>query len=527
MSHAFDLTSTPIEDGVTLIEASAGTGKTYCLTGLVLRLLLEGHVKDASELLVVTFTQAATQELIDRIRSALRDTIRAMQGEAAEDPFIRHLTEFYRNDATKHRLLSEALVRFDDLTVSTIHGFCKRVLDETAFESGSPFELDLLENDAPMLRDAARDIWRRLLYPVNETVAAVAVEEGWTPETFLPDFEVWRRHPQTEIKPGSAPLESAIARLQETHRDLGKIFDVEALFQLLSRRKFRAHSYFAKGPLKERLQIADAFCKNGQPAGVRALKELAGPRLGTTLFKRDQAGVLQHPIIASTTSFAAAISDLHHALRCRFIEDLHLLFESQKRRALVLTYDDLLRRVRQALAEPQRGPALARAIRRRYRVALIDEFQDTDLVQYDIFRRVFSGGPLFLIGDPKQAIYRFRGADVFAYLAAKEDADRAYTLERNWRSAKPLVEAVNAIFSNAQKPFVFDPIAFEPATAAAPHALLTGVDHPPLQWIWIPRLRSRQEAKAAIDRVITAEVVRLLASDVRLDDLIRREGVRV
>jgi len=351
LSHPFDLTSTPIEDGVTLIEASAGTGKTYCLTGLVLRLLLEGHVKDASELLVVTFTQAATQELIDRIRSALRDTIRAMHGEAVGDPFIRHLTEIHQADTDKHRLLSEALVRFDDLTVSTIHGFCKRILDETAFESGTPYELDLLENDAPMLREAARDVWRRLLYPADDTVAAVAVEEGWTPETFLPDFEVWRRHPQTQIKPRSRPLESAIARLRETHRDLRRHFDPEALLQLLSRRKFRAHSFFAKGPLEEHLKVASTFCKEGHPAGVRAVKELAGPRLETTLFKRDQAGVLQHPLIASTTSFAAAVSDLHHALRCRFIEDLHLLFESQKRQALVLTYDDLLRRVRQLWRE--------------------------------------------------------------------------------------------------------------------------------------------------------------------------------
>ncbi len=524
MSSVFDLQSTPIEDGVTLIEASAGTGKTYCLTGLVLRLLLERRVSDVSELLVVTFTHAATQELVERIRTALRDTCQLLAGEgSAEDAFLQHLADRYRHDPENHRLLREALLRFDDLTVSTIHGFCSRVLDESAFESGMPFEAELLENDAPMLQQAARDVWRRLLYPAPEIVAAVASEEGWVPETFLGDYQLWRRHPNTEIVPRAAHLDTATARLEETHRSLAATWNLDAAHQLLTRRRFRRGSFFDRLELSQGLLDAETFCRHGLAAGLRAVKELTRPRLASTLFKKDQRGVLDHPLIAAITTFVEAIEHLRHALRCRFIKDVDALFDRQKRESHTLTYDDLLSRLRDALADPRRGRLLTQVVQQTYRAALIDEFQDTDLIQYDIFRRLFRQGPMVLIGDPKQAIYRFRGADVFAYLAAKHDADRCYTLERNWRTVEPLVEAVNAIFHRIRRPFIFERITFEPAVAAlTDEATITGdaneTSRPPLQWLWLPTVKNRDEARATIRQTITAEVVRLLAGDTQLGD---------
>ncbi|MEM7354958.1 MAG: UvrD-helicase domain-containing protein, partial [Acidobacteriota bacterium] len=342
----------------------------------------------------------------------------------------------------------------------------------------------------------------------------------WTPETFLADYELWRRHPQTEILPRPPHFDTAIARLQETHRTLSQRWNLRALEQQLSRRRFRRNTYFDRGPLQDKLRQADAFCREGVPAGLRTIKELAAPRLAKSLFKRDLQGITQQPVIAAATAFTAAIDSLRHALRCRFVSEVHDLFEQQKRSALVLTYEDLLRRLRDALTDSRYGPALVRTVRQRYRAALIDEFQDTDLVQYDIFRRLFHHGPLFLIGDPKQAIYRFRGADVFAYLAAKDDADRTYTLERNWRTEAPLIEAVNAVFDRARRPFVFDRIPFEPAVAATP-----GNDEPPptsetvsppFQWLWLPHRRSQQEAREAVERAVVREVARLLATGRRL-----------
>lgn len=510
MSRVFDLASTPIEDGVTLIEASAGTGKTYCLTGLVLRLLLEEKVEDVSEILVVTFTQAATQELVERIRQALRAACALLSGESTtEEPFLRHLQEEHGGDEERLARLREALVRFDDLTVATIHGFCKRALEDGAFESGMPFAAELLEDDAPILLETARDVWRRALYPAPRVVATVATEERWTPETFLPDYETWRRHPSTQIQPPPEPLERGVAALEDGFRRLALAWDAASLLPLLEGRRFRSHAYLARGSLEDHLRDAEAFCRRGAPAGLRAIRELAGPRLASTLFKKDSAGVLDHPSVRAATAFSESIDRLRHALRCHFIAEVDAQHDRTRRGALILTYDDLLRRLREALADPRRGDALRHSIRRRYRAALIDEFQDTDLTQYDIFRQLFRSGPLFLIGDPKQAIYRFRGADVFAYLAAQSEADRGYTLDRNWRTSQPLVEAINALFLQARRPFVFDRIAFEPATAAVqPDAHDEG---PRLHWIWTPRYRNREESRAAVIQAVTAEVRRLLS----------------
>ncbi len=513
MSQLFDLSTTPIEDGVTVVEASAGTGKTYCLVGLVLRLLLERRVDDVSQLLVVTFTRAATQELVARLRSAFTEVCRLLAGEGesedkSEDDFFRQLAETYRGDAEALRIAREALVRFDDLTVSTIHGFCQRVLADAAFESGEPFDVELVENAAPLLAGAARDVWRNLVYGAP----AVVTDEGLTPESFLADWRHWRRHPRTEVLPPPATLEAATARLEESRQALSTDWDLGKVRLLLEPRRFLRGTYFGGGALLDRLRAADAFCRDAEPSGLRAVRELAADRLEPSLFRRDRRGVGEHPVIAACGAFAARIEEARHALRCRFVADLDARFEADKREALTWTFDDLLRRLLSALDDEQRGRALERAVRWRYRAALIDEFQDTDQIQYRIFRRLFGRGPMVLIGDPKQAIYRFRGADVFAYLDARRHAGRIYTLGRNWRTEAPLVEAVNAVFSPAPRPFVFEQIAFEPAAAARP-AAPEPPDRPPLQWLWVPRFRTRDQTRSAIEAAVSAEIRRLLAGD--------------
>ncbi len=515
MSQLFDLPTTPIEDGVTVVEASAGTGKTYCLVGLVLRLLLERRVEDVSQLLVVTFTRAATQELVARLRGALGETCRLLAGEGeSEDPFLRHLAETWRGDDEALRIAREALVRFDDLTVSTIHGFCQRVLSDNAFESGEPFEVELVENAAPLLAAAARDVWRRLLYRATPVVAAVVTEEGLGPESFVPDWRHWRRHPRVEVLPAPAGLEAATAGLKEARRALAAAWDLGAVRMLLEPRRFLRGAYFGGGVLGEKLKAADAFCREGEPSGLRPVLALAGERLERSLFKRDRRGVGTHPVIAACSAFAAGTEGFRHALRCRFVADLDTRFETEKRQSLTWSYDDLLRRLRRALDDERRGQALRQAVRRRYRAALIDEFQDTDLIQYEIFHRLFRRGPLVLIGDPKQAIYRFRGADVFAYLGARRRADRVYTLAHNWRAEAPLVEAVNAVFSRSPRPFVLEQIAFEPAVAARPPEPEPG--RPPLHWLWVPRLRSREQARGMIEAAVVSEIVGLLGADEKL-----------
>ncbi|MEM6797697.1 MAG: 3'-5' exonuclease, partial [Acidobacteriota bacterium] len=157
----------------------------------------------------------------------------------------------------------------------------------------------------------------------------------------------------------------------------------------------------------------------------------------------------------------------------------------------------------------------------RYKIALIDEFQDTDLVQYDIFRRLFGDGPLILVGDPKQAIYRFRGADVYAYLRAKRDADRVFTLNRNWRSSEKLIDAVNGLFGGAPRPFIERDIPYPVATsapAAAGRRLAGDGDSAAFTFLWIGREPQAARAEQRIARAVAAKIARLLEAAPTLEE---------
>jgi len=517
----FDLASTPIEEGVTVVEASAGTGKTYCLTGLVLRMLLERRVGDVGKVLVVTFTNAATDELTTRLRASLRAAYRLFRGELPPedaDPFLRHLAERHGGDEGR-RILRRALLHFDDLGVFTIHGFCKRVLEESAFESGIPFQPEFLDNDEPVLRRATQDFWRRHLYRASELVTAVAIDRGWTPESFLDDYRAWRRHPGTRVLPPPPALDAAVAEVEAAVAELDRGFDHAGLRTFLTGLRFLKTARLDPDRLHLHLDALDGLCRRRDSAGLATARLLTPEGIEKSVFKKELDRCRRHPVVRACGRLEAAVGELEHALRGRFLVEVDELFEEAKRRAGALAFDDLLRRVLRALQDDVRGTALAAVVRGQFQAALIDEFQDTDLVQYEIFRRLFAGGPLYLIGDPKQAIYRFRGADVFAYMAARADADRRYTLDRNWRSAPELIDALGGLFERAPRPFVFPRIPYERVTAAeVGRERLAGDGGRPVEWLWLPREQNKDQAARRIRRAVVAEVVRLLEGGARLGD---------
>ncbi|MEP6955615.1 MAG: 3'-5' exonuclease, partial [Chthoniobacterales bacterium] len=205
----------------------------------------------------------------------------------------------------------------------------------------------------------------------------------------------------------------------------------------------------------------------------------------------------------------ALAAELCAALRAEFFDYARAQLRERKLARNLLSYEDLLTRLHEALFGPG-GEELALSIRERYHAALIDEFQDTDPIQYGIFSRIYRGSnaPVAYIGDPKQAIYGFRGADVFTYMTAARETPRQFTLTTNWRSASRLVGAVNAIFSRQSKPFLLDEIQFQ-AVAPSPRAdetplLFDGEPEPPFQlWTW--------DGKEELPEHVASEIVRLLA----------------
>lgn len=528
-AQPLDLLETPLEDGTTVIEASAGTGKTYCLTGLVLRLLLERRVESIGQILVVTFTNAATDELVGRIRGALRDAHAVLSRSAVPrtsevgDPFVQGLVDRHgphHGAGDGAEILRNALLDFDDMFVSTIHGFCKRVLEESAFESGLVFDPELLESDEALRLDAARDAWRRLLAEdAGGELARLVTTRGLTPETFAVESRELGRHPGTEIVPEPRGIADATTELAAARHTLASLWRGAKIRLFLSRRSWKPRAELADAAA-QRTVIAgvDAFCAGRGGAGLGGVEALTTLRIADQL--RDSVDELaREPAFAALDAVSEAAWELEHAIRCRMMRDVESGLAEAKERGGLLAFDDLLHRLDRALRDPRHGPRLRRAVRQTLRVALVDEFQDTDLVQYRIFRQLFDRGPLYLVGDPKQAIYRFRGADVFAYLEAKRHADRVYTLGRNWRSSGALVQAVNALFA-AERPFVYGDIPHPEVRAAERVASrrLTGDEGRPFQLHWLGEEASARRAEARLVRWTAAQIVRLLASDLHLAD---------
>jgi exodeoxyribonuclease V beta subunit len=529
----FDAMTVSLEPGVSLVEASAGTGKTFSITQLVLRLLLDRksdgtwRVGGIGNILVVTFTNAATAELTTRVRALLREAVDVFSGAVTERTTKREFLFALREQHGEGALprLREALTSLDQLSIHTIHGWCRRVLEENALESGTPFGAQFLEEDGQLMERMAQDWWRRTMYE-DEQLAALAVHGGWTHDAFLKDLKKWQRLPDVRLDPDEA-LPLARASLERAMKEFARTWDAEAAREFLESVKWLARAPLKNPAGRARVVAAgDALARGDLAAGlpfVDACTTKAMRHKDTGIMKRPAAlyeAVPEQPFVRGCEMVAAALDSITLALRVSCLLDVHQRVDAEKRRRQLLGFDDMLRRLNSALQRGGPDGVLSRAIRARHDAALIDEFQDTDPFQFPIFTTAFAGRPLFLIGDPKQAIFGFRGADVFAYLDAAKRAERRYTLATNWRSTPRMIGAVNALFQRRADPFVNREIAFTPATPVIERTdPLANDGRGALHWWLLPPGEGKSGAPEplakgkASDReraAIVREVVRLL-----------------
>ena len=490
---------TPLTD-FNLIEASAGTGKTYTITALYLRLVVEARIP-VNRILVVTYTNAATKELRDRIRSRLAEIRHAfLDGRADKDDELgARLLDLTPDREHAIRRLSNALRGFDEAAIFTIHGFCKRVLGDNAFESGLSFDTELLADTGELLREIVEDFWRREFYPGPPIVVQYFLDQGASPETLLRQIEPHLGKPYLHIvTPNSAAdgptLEQAFNVAFQQARDLWRQ-DRPAIEELLLTSPALNRQKYNPKSIPGWLEAMEIYLSADPPrlAKFDKFAQFTPTKLHASLKKGQPAP--HHAFFDACETLNAACDAL--ADYCRYQIPVKLLaycnaeLAVRKRREQVQSYDDLLLDLHAALQQSRRGPALIKTLQERYAAALIDEFQDTDPVQYEIFHRIYAGTgqPVFLVGDPKQAIYSFRGADIFAYLTARRDTPRQHTLDVNWRSDPRLLAALNAIFGAVKdQPFLFDGIPFHDAIAAPrpqrEPLLIQGRREPPLQ-LWL------------------------------------------
>lgn len=526
--RTFDILETPLE-GTNLIEASAGTGKTYALAGLFLRLILERQLP-VGAILCVTYTVAATEELRDRIRRQIRAAVAAFSRGGHDDAFLDAMARRTEDCEAAIRLLRSALRDFDEAAIHTIHGFCQRVLREHTFESAGLFETEMVPDERPLRREIVCDFWRQRLYGAAPEFAAHALHRGFGPARLLELAEGRLFNPDLRILPDAPPVDlDALPALRKAADGVRRAWPAarEAVGRCLNDPALKRTAYGNPDALLAHMDVYatarrtwplfDGFEKF-TPSALKA-----GTRKGRTppdhpFFKA--CGTLRE--CASTWETQADRQLLH--LKKELFRTLPAELRRRKRQRNVQCFDDLLLDVKEALDGPG-GPELAEKLRTRYRAALIDEFQDTDPVQYAIFRTVFGPGesPLFLIGDPKQSIYSFRGADLFAYLQASRSVSRRHTLRHNWRADPALVDAVNAIFRHPDRPpFLFEDIPFVEAVAGdvpgRVRLTLDGRPDPPFRVVFLDRpcleaagaATNQARATDLITAAVAAEIARLL-----------------
>lgn len=464
--------------GERLIEASAGTGKTFTIAALYLRLLLGLGGSAAfprplgvEELLVVTFTEAATEELRGRIRANIHELRIACVRNRTENPLFQSLLEQITDRLQAARILRLAEQQMDEAAIFTIHGFCQRMLSLNAFESGMLFEQQLIEDESLLRRHACADFWRRHCYPLPKPIAQAMSEQWSGPEELLRDINSWLQGEQPELKQPPADNETLIARHDKI---VAAIDGVKTHWQaaaddiavIIEQSGVDRRSYSSKN-LPNWLNIIGEWSKT--PTVSYQLPDALGRFSQATLDEKTKKGEPpRHPVFSEIAALMAEPLTLRDLVIARAMAEIRYIVQQEKRRRGELGFDDMLSRFDDALHKPG-GDALAAAIRARFPAAMIDEFQDTDPQQYRIFRRLYMNQPetaLLLIGDPKQAIYAFRGADIFTYMKARHEVSDHYTLETNWRSSPLMINSVNALFSQVDNPFLFRQIPFLPVKAA-------------------------------------------------------------
>jgi len=476
--------------GMNLIEASAGTGKTWAIASLYLRLLVERELRP-EEILVVTFTEAATQELRARIRRRIREALDVMRGESADDEFLvamRDRAEESGSTEQAAQLLEAALAGFDMASIFTIHGFCLRALQDHAFESGALYDTELMDDQSALAGQVIDDFWRERFFGDANRLLAYALLNKWTPDSLAAFLRSLQLSEQDVVLPlySEAEIERIESEAQAAFDEARRIWQVEreALSELLrtSKALSRAEKYYRDDKVEPLLAALAEFVASGNPFALFdgfGKLTASGVAAGT----KSSATPPAHPLFEACERLQAAADERLLALKSELVAFYRQRLPERKKEGNVRFFDDLLTDLYHALADGPEIAALAGALRDRYRAALIDEFQDTDPVQYDIFRRIYAGSdaPLFLIGDPKQAIYSFRGADIFAYLQAASDVgeERRFTLNANWRSTPKLLDGFNRLFEETRHPFVFDGIPSPPLVAG--RSTPDASDDPPLE----------------------------------------------
>ena len=483
----FDFIDSDIHSGLSVIEASAGTGKTYSISHLVARMILDGTVSSIREILLVTFTNDAAGELAERTRKVLEQlNADPTPDEAIKSPGVHLLrTNDDLDFANNRERIQQALRDADLLNVSTIHSFCQSILQTEGALCGLPSMPELIPNADELIDQAVYDLWLEKI--ASDPLAAAALQAAKiTPEKNRNFLKLSLPLERFEPTPTPIPFLNVLNSLggypaqftNEVCDELSEVFAQDPETTKDAPSKATAINFI------ENLREAATSFDEGFLTACVHLSEapswISGSKKPGKIIKAQAAS-------SRAVALCKEVSDLLSQAGWSWLNESSAIIKDSLNRTLAanrqITYDGLIDTLHKALNNPEHGGALAEKIRSRYKVALIDESQDTDARQLEIFEKIFLGSPnryLVLIGDPKQAIYGFRGADVNTYLKARNRAlsqgaqdgtHRVFNLTKTHRAPERLVFAVNALFRRPHS-LLKDGLEFTPAESAIPDAKL-------------------------------------------------------
>ncbi len=536
--------------GSHLIEASAGTGKTWTIAALYVRLVLGHGSADASpprpmlpqDLLVMTFTRAATRELSDRIRARLTEAAQVFRGvRSTHDDFLTRLVAAYPagqlRDQAAYRLAFAAQA-MDDAAVYTIDAWCQRVLREHAFDSGNLFEENLVGDEAALRLQAVQDYWRQQIYPMTAQQVGQVLGIWPTVDELESDMRALMAVPLPEVAPATLAEVLAHATHDQSNRlqALKQGWDERAdnlLGWIQAQLASQKHAWDGKKLQNAKCQQWLATLKNWAQGSASAQSLKESMKTGWERFtpsglgacRKPGAGAFELPpeshAYAELQADLKALPDPAHAARLHARTHVLQRMAELKRRNRQFGFADMLRRLDTALAQPVLGERLAQRLREQFPVAMIDEFQDTSPLQFRIFDRIYHTAAnrqdlaLLLIGDPKQSIYGFRGADIQSYLAARRaTTGRHHVLTTNYRSTPEVVAVVNRWFQIPHDAFGYrteqdDPLPFVPVQAHGRQEVFFDSQGPVKALVLVHdhTLRSHRDACAYLSDLCAEQIV--------------------
>ncbi|MDT0605299.1 exodeoxyribonuclease V subunit beta [Thalassotalea castellviae] len=440
--------------GIHLIEASAGTGKTHNITRIYLRLLLEKKLT-VKQILVMTFSKDATEELRGRIDQLIRSTLQHWQSLCLKEEFFINIAEKVSFQEATH-ILKEALLFLDEASIFTIHGFCKRVLTEHAFASQISFNATMEVEQQTVVLQAVQD-WYRQLASEDETAFNQVIAFWPVPESLVRHFsKAINKNCELELIDSEWLIDEFSLKVKDALTDLQT--HKAYLFQYLVDDKkpevqtIRIDEYHQLITWLENVIADHQNIEQAMPVAFFDGRRFSRSKVKAQLveiFSRLNLVKEQSKTLLDDIARLKALSIVREG-----IYRIRQSVKEQKQHLNVLSFDDLITSLAQRLKQSSHiNNELADTLLKQYPFALVDEFQDTDPEQLSILKSLYyhrqtdnltSG--LMMIGDPKQAIYGFRGGDVFAYMSARQDCDYQWIMDTNWRSSCQMITGYNRLF---------------------------------------------------------------------------------